>query len=317
MIIEPVSNEFIDTYFRNIGWQVVQVAQRGEGAQREEGAPALSGLIGERILVKNVESGEEYQSTLIDTSDDEIAGAICKNIEQIVGLKTSDVIAPLKMGWITPTLFYCISTMVPDDAPLAMLPREVYAHDGKQACRTLIALITSVESLIDKHLCHLAISPWSLYKNQKFTRLGELWFCRYGKGSGTRTEMMTIRAIPHAVQHFCAPEVVAQLVPSRGAESARIDVSQQTGTHSDVYSLTLMALFLVAGYNPDRSIEDSSNRTKAIRAACPLFDKEVAEALALGLEPNIDKRLTMYQFRYAIGRLASQLGVDYLWSRVR
>jgi hypothetical protein len=129
-------------------------------------------------------------------------------------------------------------------------------------------------------------------------RIGELWFCRKASGEPLELEFDkdVLLAIPAEARVFSAPEI------------AEIDAAEVSG-ESDQYSFALLLLYLFAGYVPDGSIENASNRMAAIRQLDPVFDEKLAEALAPALNPDINNRGRITTLLDQLGLFAQRLGI--------
>lgn len=280
-------DEQISQHFEKVGWRVL----------RDE----PPGLIGGRKLVKDLKSGEELQADVVKLSEGERTRALCLNAQSFGLRDQSYAVSGFERGYFAEEWFYQVLPMWHEDRTLAATPREEFAATPQQGVVTAMRVLKSLEYLYLECCCHLAVSPWTVYRNHRDTRMGELWFVRRHSGAPLKPlwELYDLipEAIPVYVQPYCAPEVIVD--------------RDRVGTHSDAYSFALLLLYIMSGYSPDGSIECAADRALAIRQFDPIFDKEIADALARVLEPDVGKRserLTGFGLLGPLCKFAQRLG---------
>lgn len=276
--------DLIDNTLREMGFRVL--------------ADEPAGLIGVRKRVEKLDCGEKFVADIVDTSGDDLLRGLALTAEHAKSLDEAFVVAPASTKWAGDT--YCqVLLMDTDWAPLSRLSRDELTVTPQSAITVALGAVKCVEYLSRTGVCHLAISPSTIYKKGDQIRLGEMWTIQQSNQVSYHPEFITpiSKFIRHDARLLTAPEFR--------------DNPADIGTPSDLYSLALLIvnLFSTAPIQASEVIESGDVRA-LISQRCPGLDSASIGVLAGALERDVRKRPHIIQFQESVAGMAEAMGVQ-------
>lgn len=282
-----IEKDVVDRNLRRCGWNPV--------------SEQPAGFVGVRLEVENMESGDLRLADILYGSSDSFTYPLTINVGYARDWSPSYTTGAIKTGWLEHSthLGYQILSIDASAKRLTQMTPLEYSESPQDACRTMMQLVKCVEWIARNQCCHLAICPSSVYFSDGKFLLGELWYCRLANGEpfllSTENSDLILDAIPKEAQLYSAPELT----------NDRRRISRLC----DGYSLALLTLNVFAGYVPDGSIENSTNRRATIRDLCPALDHEIAGKLANCLHPDPGLRGDSVDLKYAFAAFGERIGI--------
>lgn len=317
----------IESNLNTFGWRLVSDQEPG--------------FVGGRKLVQSLETGEHRMADIVNSYESITTHSLGINAAFARNWSEKYTTSFGKGGWLDleDMIGYEILSIDQRARRLSTIPRTELTSTPNEAWDLVLKLYRCLEYITLCGACHLAICPDSIYITDAQVRVGEPWYHRHSDGRPIFNEYvfdkLIIDAIPTAARRYAAPEVLnyhvdnsalASMLPAHPsmikfgpeidpylrlleAPPTREELMKAPTEQADIYSFALLALYIFAGYEPDRSIEDAPDRAGAIQRLSSEFDEEIARDLSEALDPDWQKRPPILGIKNAISFFAERRGM--------